>query len=247
MKTYKNSENHSSRMFGGIIVLVIGVVFLLSNFGIKMPHWLFSWHTLLIVIGLIIGAKRNFTGKAWLIMVLIGGYFTLQDITDFNLARFYFPIAFIALGLYLILKPKRINGDQWKKKAAAFNITDENPVEEADVSGADYVETVDIFGGSKHNVFSKNFKGADIVAVFGGCELDLTNADFKDTVTLDVVAIFGGAKIIVPPSWEVKSEVTSIFGGVDDKRKILPLAGQERKIIKIKGLALFGGLNITNY
>jgi len=66
-------------------------------------------------------------------------------------------------------------------------------------------------------------------------------------VILDVVAIFGGAKIIVPPSWEVKSEVTSIFGGVDDKRKILPLAGQERKIIKIKGLALFGGLNITNY
>jgi hypothetical protein len=64
---------------------------------------------------------------------------------------------------------------------------------------------------------------------------------------LDVVAIFGGVKIIIPPTWEVKSEVTAIFGGLDDKRALMPYNGEERKIVIIKGIALFGGVDIRNF
>lgn len=259
MKTYKNEQNHSSRMWAGLIVLIIGVVFLMSNFGISMPHWVISWHTFLIVIGLVIGAKRNFSGGGgWLIMVIIGGYFTLQDITNLSLSRFYFPLGFIALGLFLILRPKRKAADKWKEKTAEFNMTagmepgDNNTTEgstytEEKVYEDDYLDSVNVFGGSKQHVFSKNFKGGDVVSVFGGCELNLTKADFKDVVTIDVVAMFGGMKIILPPTWEVKSEVAAIFGGVDDKRSIIPVAEQDRKIVRIKGVALFGGISIANF
>ncbi|MNT98375.1 hypothetical protein D3C72_2409480 [compost metagenome] len=60
--------------------------------------------------------------------------------------------------------------------------------------------------------------------------------------------MFGGVKIIVPPSWEVKSDVVAIFGGLDDKRSIGPMNNTEpRKILKIEGVTIFGGVEIRNY
>lgn len=265
-KNYKNIDGRSNRMWSGIVVLLIGIIFLLSNFGIHMPHWLFSWSTLLLVIGLVVGAKRNFNGGGWLIMVLIGTYFTLTDMTDINLSKYYFSFAFIALGLYLILKPRksfvmRMQEKEEKmqkkmqKKMADFGATDtavsdEQPLTSSDeqpLTGDDFVDSVNVFGGSKQNIFSKNFQGGDVISIFGGCELNLSHADFKDTVTVDVVAVFGGMKVVVPPTWKVKSEVTAIFGGLEDKRTVLPSPDQTDKIIRIKGLALFGGISVTNY
>jgi len=234
-------------MWSGLIVLLIGIAFLLSNFGIHMPHWVFSWHTILLVIGLAVGFKRNFNGGGWLVMVLIGGYFTLEDMAGMDLSKYYFAFAFIALGLFLILRPNKVKSGRWRKKMADFSSVGTAEAKEEHSSAADFVDSVNLFGGSKQNVFSKNFKGGDVISIFGGCELNLTQADFKDTVTLEVIAIFGGMKIIVPPTWELKSEVTAIFGGIDDKRSIVTITEPANKISKINGLALFGGLTIVNY
>jgi predicted membrane protein len=247
MKSANYTGNHSNRMWSGLIVLIIGIVFLLSNFGIDMPHWVFSWHTILLVIGLVVGFKRNFNGRGWLVMVLIGGYFTLEDMAGIDLSKYYFAFAFIALGLFLILRPKKTENGKWKKKMADFSSVDTAEAGEERPSENDFVDSVNVFGGSKQHVFSKNFRGGDVISIFGGCELNLTQADFKDSATLEVVAIFGGMKIIVPPTWEVKSEVTAIFGGIDDKRSVVTIAGPVNKIIKINGVALFGGLTIANY
>jgi predicted membrane protein len=248
MKTYKNTNSRSNRLGGGLILLMIGLIFFLRNFGIGIPNWVFSWHTMLIAIGLLIGYRRNFAGGGWMVMVAIGGIFTLENIADLDMSKYYFAGAFIILGLYLILKPTGPNRDKWKKKPLDFNLTDDPDA----VSGAyqdehDYIDAVNIFGGSKQQVFSKNFKGGDVVSVFGGCDLNLTQADFEGTVTIDVIAIFGGVKIIIPPSWVVKTELTPIFGGVDDKRSISPMGEGPHKIIKITGVAIFGGVDIRNY
>lgn len=49
------------------------------------------------------------------------------------------------------------------------------------------------------------------LALFGGLELDLTDAPPELAVT--VVAIFGGAKVMVRPDEEVVCDGFSIFGG----------------------------------
>jgi len=247
METYKNTNNRSNRLGSGLLLLAIGLIFFLRNLGIGIPHWVFSWHTFLIAIGLLIGYRRNYTGGGWLVMVLIGGYFTIEDIADINLSQYYFAGAFIILGLYLILKPTGINKKSWKKKTVDFNLAGDTEAEANPVDEDDYLDSINVFGGSKQQVFSKKFKGGDVTTIFGGCDINLTHADFEDTVTLDVVAIFGGVKIIVPPHWVVKSEMTPIFGGVDDKRSAVPLSDGPHKIIKIKGVALFGGVDIRNY
>ncbi|MNW17334.1 hypothetical protein D3C71_2164980 [compost metagenome] len=64
---------------------------------------------------------------------------------------------------------------------------------------------------------------------------------------MDVVAIFGGVKIVVPPGWEVRSEVTAIFGGLDDRRTLGVPAVEPRKILIIEGVVMFGGVDIRNF
>ncbi|QNK61470.1 hypothetical protein H7F33_12955 [Pedobacter sp. PAMC26386] len=278
-------KNRSSRIWSGLILLIIGSVFLLRNFGIDIPNWIFTWPTLLILIGLMIGFKRNFNGGGWLVMVLVGGYFTVQNIVDINMSQYYIGAGLIVLGLFVIFKPKRVNRCDWDQKFEKFQWTDyrhrpfgpytdprdprANPVDpQANPEGSqtnpsgnpvtdpytrtygnenDFIDSVNVFGGSKRQVYSKNFKGGDIVSVFGGCELDLTQADFQDNVSIEIVAIFGGVKLIIPPTWVVKSEVTPIFGGLDDKRSINPATSEPLKIITINGVALFGGVSISNY
>lgn len=253
----KFTDNNSSRVWTGVTIMVVGLVLFLRNQGVDIPSWIISWPMLLIVIGLLVGYKRNFNGGGWLIMVLIGGFFTLGKITDYSFAKYYFSLAFIALGLFLIFKPKRLG----KRKLNAMrekqmaDFTDINQTANSaegyvrtDVEDNDILDSVNVFGGSHHKIFSKNFKGGDVIAIFGGCDINLTQADFVDTITLDVVALFGGCKIIVPPGWEVKSEVTAIFGGMDDKRTVGPVSTEAtRKIVIIKGVALFGGVDIRNF
>jgi fatty acid desaturase len=56
----KKGKDERSRLVGGIIVLGIGVVFLLSNLGV-IPHIGRTWPLILIVVGfaLLVGALRK--------------------------------------------------------------------------------------------------------------------------------------------------------------------------------------------
>jgi predicted membrane protein len=253
-----NKSSSSSRICSGLVILVIGLVFLLRNFGLYIPGWIFTWPMLLIAIGLLIGFKRDFKGVGWLVMVLIGGSFLVGDIWGQEVSKYYFGGALIVAGLYMILGPKSVDckgkgfSKRWERKfekkadwkaaekesyAASYANADKN----------DILESVSVFGGSHQHIHSKNFKGGEAIAVFGGCDVNLTQADFEGTIELDVVALFGGVKIIVPPSWEVKSEVVAIFGGLDDKRSLGPVSTEPRKILKIQGVTIFGGVEIRNF
>lgn len=268
METYNRTQNSSIYRVGvGLLILLIGLNFLLKNFGIYTFDWLFSWHTVLLLFGLIMGVKRNFRGGGWLAVVLIGGYFTLQDLTDLDFGRFAFPVGLTILGLYLILSPKR---DRPWRRRSKNQVSDFGPSIPADVNAGSFpvaepatatqeqftapntedayiIDSVNFFSGAHQNIVSKNLKGGEIVSVFGGCDLNLTQANFEGSIVIEVVAIFGGVKIIIPPTWEVKNEVTAIFGGIDDKRALMPYQGEVRKIVYLKGLALFGGVDIRNF
>jgi predicted membrane protein len=59
---------------------------------------------------------------------------------------------------------------------------------------------------------------------------------------IDMFTLFGGSTLVVPRNWEVKVEITSIFGGFDDKRMYEKQeTSADDKILIIKGLAIFGG------
>ena len=119
-------KNHADKQFGlGILILVIGSVCLLRNSGIDIPHWILKWHTIMLGVGLWLGYRKDFSNSGWLALTIIGGLFTLKSITvfDFDLSRISTALVLIGLGLYVILKPKRVqNFDQYfEKKPVDFS------------------------------------------------------------------------------------------------------------------------------
>ncbi|MGV3589929.1 MAG: LiaF transmembrane domain-containing protein [Adhaeribacter sp.] len=112
---------------------------------------------------------------------------------------------------------------------------------------SDFLSSTSVFGGVKKNIISKNFQGGEIVTFLGGAEINLSQADIQGRVILDVTQVLGGTKIIVPPHWDVISEVAAVFGGVEDKRFLQAGVIDHNKILIIRGTSLLGGIDIRSY
>jgi predicted membrane protein len=109
------------------------------------------------------------------------------------------------------------------------------------------MDSTSIFGGSKKTILSKNFRGGDVTNIFGGAEIDLTMADIDGKVIIDITQLFGGTKIIVPPHWQVVSNLSAVFAGVDDKRLRKTGSGDNNKILVLEGVSIFAGIEIRSF
>lgn len=132
---------------------------------------------------------------------------------------------------------------QQETEPHAFNEAHTGP---SDKFGEDFIDSVSIFGQVKKNIYSKNFKGGDVVNIMGGADINLIQADIQHPVVLEVVQIFGGTTIIVPAHWKVNPEMTAIFGGVEDKRFVNNIAVDNQKNLIIRGTSIFGGITIKS-
>lgn len=110
----------------------------------------------------------------------------------------------------------------------------------------DFIDSVSVFGQVKKNIYSKNFKGGEVVNIMGGADINLMQADIQQPVILEVVQIFGGTTIIVPAHWKVNPEMTAIFGGVEDKRFVNNIAVDNHKNLIIRGTSIFGGITVKS-
>ena len=232
------------RALSGIVVVCVGLVFLAHQLGVDFPHWVFSWPMLLIVIGIFSGAKHQFSRGGWFVPIIIGCVFLVDDIfPDITIGPMVWPIIIIGIGLMMILRPHRRNHYHWKKWQSYHN-----HYSNSFQSTEDTIKSVSVFGGVKKNIISKDFKGGEIVCIFGGAEINLSQADINGKVVLDMVQIFGGTKLIIPAHWSVQSEVVAILGGIEDKRPLQKeVNSNTEKTLVIRGTSIFGGIEIKSY
>lgn len=273
-KEYATRRSRSGSVLAGLLLLFIGTLLLLKQFGVPFPAWFFTWPMILIAFGLMIGAGHAFRDPGWVVITGVGAVFLLDKIwPNVPIQHFIWPVLIIALGFIIILAPRRHrrwharydwkNDERWKKyqemqgkqhwtgmEERSDTTTSEPviiPAADTDRKSADnWLDVVTIFGNVKKLVYSKHFKGGDIVSIFGGAEINLTHADFNGNIAIELVQIFGGAKLIVPPHWQIRSEMVAVFGGIEDKR-----APQnhydEDKVIILNGTTFFGGIEIKSY
>lgn len=223
-------RREKNRPMGGLVLVIIGLLLLGRQMDLGVPHWMFSWEMILISIGVFIGARRSFQPGGWLVMVFIGAVFLIQDeFFDISMRHYVWPIMIIGIGLFMIIRPRKRSWD-------SYNTT----------SSEDFTDSSVAFGGVKKKIITKSFSGARIENIFGGTDIDMMQADFKGTVVMDFNVAFGGVKLVVPPHWNVKNEITAILGGIDDKR---PMVQNEDpgKVLVLKGTVLFGGIDIKSY
>jgi len=229
-------HNHGidKRIMFGIILIIIGGIFLLSTLNVIDFHAsniIFSFPFILFIVGILIMINSN--KKA------LGGIFAGVGLV-WLLPRIFpeinygpgliIPILLICLGIYMILRHSQ------KKNEDGVVISDEKIKK-------DVVDDVSIFGGGNKVVTSDNFRGGSITAIFGGSEIDLTNCKLAEGANiLDIVAIFGGTTIIVPKEWNVQLNVTPLFGGFSNKSSKMPNVEIDKsRTLVVKGIAIFGG------
>lgn len=254
MRNWEKSHRRG-KILGGLIVVGIGSLFLAREMGMYMPHWIFSWKVMLIVIGIFVGVKHSFRKTGWIIPIIIGSAFLLRDnFPELAISHYIWPIAIIFFGLMIMFKPRRkgcgnhrayrrwSRHQNWQHKSEQWAAWQEKK------NSDNYLELNTVFGGIEKNIITKDFKGGEINVVFGGAEIDMTQADFTGRIELEIHTVFGGTKLIVPPHWEIKSEITAVLGSVEDKRKIIrDLSVNASKILVLRGDVVFGGIEIQSY
>lgn len=252
---YGRHHSPLGRILGGFVLLGIGALLLMEKMGYFFPSWVFTWKMLLIALGIFVGARHLFHGLGWLIPIMIGLLFLADDlIPGFQIRPFIWPIVIVIIGLIMIFRPKRRYygphswHSKWRHKNHRFyRGYNWQQVNEEDSSDDDRLEAVVVFGSTKKNIISKDFKGGEVVCVFGGAEINLSQADINGKVVLEFVQVFGGTTLIVPPHWQVNYQETVAFlGGIEDKRTDNKNT-EPNKILVLKGTSVFGAIDIKSY
>jgi predicted membrane protein len=246
----KKARKLNERVLIGFILIVVSVLLLLRSLGFDFPGFVFSWPMILIVIGVFTGLRDKFRTNNWWILLAIGLFFLFsREFPEFELRRFFWPVIVFAIGLAFLLNwnsPRRTSrlfhtGEKNIIDGEMYNEEDTGNKENKD----DLVDAAAVFGSVKKNIYSKSFKGGEVVNVFGGSEINLMHADFTGEVKLEVVNIFGGTTLIVPPHWQIRSEAAAIFGAIEDKRRE-PAGVQTDKVLVLEGTVIFGGIDIKS-
>lgn len=230
----KKFELNSPNMFLALGLIVVGLAFLLDNLGLFDSHFLWDfWPIIFILIGfskLKKGTRHDkFSGGIFMAMGVI---FLL---TNFHILRWhsiwqFWPLILIFVGISILMRHRE----------------GRNAPQNGDSTPSDRIDAVAIFSGTEKLVTTTNFKGGNISAVFGGCKINLTGAELAEgDHTLDIFTLFGGTELFIPKDWNLVINATPIFGGFEDSRKNVEIENLSKtKILHIKSLTLFGGLEI---
>jgi predicted membrane protein len=183
---------------------------------------------------------------------VLAGLFLLGLGTTLVLENFYpnidihgyiWPGVLIFIGLAFIFRPRRYTwSGQWREEWEQHRRDWRQSVGRNDPS-EDFISSTFVFGTAHRKSVSKNFKGGDIVTIMGGTVVDLTEADISGNVRMDVTQVMGGTKILVPVNWEVRSDVSAIFAGFEDKRE-RPAVVNPEKVLFIDGTSIFGAIEV---
>ena len=101
-ETAAGQFNNSGRIMGGLLIVVVGLIWLAEKAGFMFPEWLLSFETFLIAVGLYLGFRHSFKGFAWIIPILIGGFLLLDDLYLYDFGHFFWPAVVIGVGLFII-------------------------------------------------------------------------------------------------------------------------------------------------
>lgn len=208
-------------IFWGLILIIVGVLFLGNNFNWWSVDLFFKgWWTLFIIVPSLLGLlkKESMSGSAISLTLGILLLLASQDIISWNMIwQILVPVIIIVIGLTLIFGGRKIRKSSPNSK-----------------------EYVAVFSGVDEKIsdITSDFKA---ISIFGGVELDLRNAKISQDIVIDCVSIFGGIDLRLPDNVKVKTNGLPVFGGVENKYN----DNKDGKVtIYINYTCIFGGIDI---
>jgi hypothetical protein len=243
---HRRHRSHRAGIVFAFLMIGAGVLLFLDNVGLFHFHdiWRY-WPVALIALGVTkLFETRGAGGVVWAAMaILVGTAFLLDNLGIWHGSwNLIWPLGLIAFGVLMLvnaLERRRSPEDPNGVKTGS-----------GDVSSDNTLRAWATFAGLKRRLDTQNFQGGEMLAVFGGIEVDLRRAKIASTdkeVIIDANATFGGIDIKVPDTWLVVTRGQGVFGGYEDKT--IPPKQQEGvappKLV-ITGFAVFGGISVEN-
>lgn len=235
----------------GLFVITTGILlfaFDANILPIEYKRIVFSWQMLLIAIGVICMLHKQGAG---VVLACVGGFFILpkfnSTLFDFSHVSIWSALL-IALGLTIlwhVFFANRKHRCYCKRNRIKDVKLDAN--KDFSIDSSDYVNRNYIFSGSKEIIDSQKFIGGEINCIFGGLELDLSNAQLAEGVhILELNNVFGGVVLYIPIHWKVEIHKDQIFGNFEDKRPRSNFEVSENRLLIIKASSIFGGGEIKS-
>ncbi|MEP2024498.1 MAG: DUF5668 domain-containing protein [Reichenbachiella sp.] len=250
-KSQKSPSSNSRSGILGLILIALGTLFLLDNLDLipyEISYYLFNWKGIMIMIGLVfLSTKEN--KSPGIILMAVGGFFIMSDVLSYEFdwhwydtRKLFWPVLLIVIGLVILSRKS-------KSPIVSAHVFTADSNDNDVPNDADHINVTAVLGGGDIAVSSEKFRGGKVTAVMGGGTYDLSKCGLADgTQEIDVLVLMGGANFIVPSDWNVRLEVTSIFGGFSDSRKLTTdVKTDATKELLIKGTVLFGGGEVKNY
>ena len=222
----------------GIAIIALGVIFGGNALGLFELNVFFDgWWTLFIIVPSAIGLiteKEKLSSLGFLVAGVIL-LLAAQNVFSYDIAwKVVLAVFLVMIGLGIIIKSTMHNKNDKEVERKLEELKDGKVMDSqaAIFSGSDRVYNDEVFGGS------------NLVAVFGGVDLDLRKAKFTKDTVIKAFCLFGGIDIKVPEDVQIKIKSGFIFGGASDERK--GDASKSKYTIYVDAAGGFGGISIKD-
>jgi predicted membrane protein len=242
----------------GLLIIFVGVVFTLDELGIAPAiDYLRFWPTALIAIGVVkmLQARDGGGAFAGLLFTLVGVWLQAEELNIIHIRLWQiWPLALVLVGGYLVWQglagrePRRVTpaagalAEGGERAPQIMEWGGETPARAVDANST--LSAMAILGGVSRGNNSRAFRGADLLAIMGGCHLDLRQAAIQGEAVIEVFVMWGGIEIRVPEDWTVVSRIVPLMAGVEDKTR--PPRGATAHRLILRGFAVMGGVEIKN-
>ena len=248
---------NATKILFGVVAIAFGIIY----FGSVMDFWsignIDGWWTLIIIIpaiGSMISSRINYGNTAFLVFGLWLLVSSQNWVPQRMLNGVTISVLLVAFGIGLIyseFRKKRnpsvdkiTDGGNSNYTDVDYKDVDSNFNKKASESSSDKPSFFAAFGLNQSKSASKNLCGGDATAIFGGVELDLSDAVPKGNVTFNVNTIFGGVDIVPPKGYRIEVTGVSLLGGCDNKLTYNNTDGLP--IFTIKYFTFCGGIDIVD-
>jgi hypothetical protein len=241
-------------LFFGLAILAIGVILLLDQERVISADRIFPYFCSALFI--FFGLEKIFFGRgggrrrSWGWVLFLFGGLLLGSQLGFRFLRVedLWPLILIFVGAVILARTFGlipVDTGPWPDWNWNWRRGRKIGADEPSESQFDYLA---ILGGVNQRIYSKNFRGGNLLAFCGGFDLDLRHAEIEgDSAAIDASAFMGGGQIRVPDTWLVDMRGTAILGGyTDETAQQAALPGTPQKRIIVKGVVVFGGVVVKN-
>jgi len=216
----------------GLLLIAVGLHATLDNLGIDLDLERFAdyWPVFIVLVGAL--KLRSGDLVSGLFVIFLGGVLLwpafLPEVSRREFLEEHWPLLMIAFGVLLVL---RSFGRGSRRATASYD--------------APYISAFGVLSTQRRALTSQDFRGGDLAAFLGGCELDLTHAELAaEGAVIGIFAFWGGITIKVPRHWIVDLQTLTVMGGSEHKARHDPARTGPRLVVR--GFVMMGGLEINN-